>query len=113
MERWGVKLKVKNWTYIAKDRKAGHELVQKIKTYKEFIIIQFMDFFYRPIKTNSKRLKLLRFEIWFWFRLQVKNKERVIKHNLLGSLDFLISSSGKIWEGGLWGNKPNQTDPTD
>jgi hypothetical protein len=39
-----------------------------------FRITEFMDFFHRPIKKKPKRLKLLRFEIWFWFRPQVKNK---------------------------------------
>jgi hypothetical protein len=38
-----------------------------------FRITEFMHFFHRLIKTKSKRLKLLRFEIWFWFRPQVKN----------------------------------------
>jgi hypothetical protein len=28
------KLKVKNWTYLVKDRKAWHELVQKTKTHQ-------------------------------------------------------------------------------
>jgi hypothetical protein len=28
-------LKVKNWTYVIKDRKSWYELVQKIKTHKE------------------------------------------------------------------------------
>ena len=54
-------------------------------------ITEFMHFFHRPIKTKPKRLKLLCFEIWFWFRLQVKIKIR---------------------EGGwLRGNKPNQLGP--
>ena len=53
-------------------------------------IMEFMDVFHRPIKAKAKRLKLLRFEIWFWFCLQVKN-----------------NGGG----GGLRGNKPNQLGP--
>jgi hypothetical protein len=40
-----------------------------------FRIIEFMDFFHRQIKTKAKRLKLLRFESGFCFRLQVNNKK--------------------------------------
>jgi hypothetical protein len=60
-------------------------------TGKKFVfrIIAFLDFFHRLIKAKAKRLKLLRFEIWFWFRLQVKNK--------VG--------------GGLRANKPNELGP--
>ena len=37
-------------------------------------ITEFTHFFHRLIETKSEKLKLLRFEIWFWFRPQVKNK---------------------------------------
>jgi uncharacterized protein YqhQ len=40
-----------------------------------FRIIEFMGFFHRPIKTKANRLKLLRFESGFCFRLQVNNKK--------------------------------------
>jgi hypothetical protein len=41
-----------------------------------FRIIEFMDFFHRPIKTKAKRLQLLRFDCGFCFRHQVNNKNK-------------------------------------
>jgi hypothetical protein len=86
-----------------------------------------MDFFHRLIKTKSKRLKLLRFEIVFWFRLQVKNKGGGAlmsnKPNQLGPLEWvqclrLAHSRGPNWLGLLplnhpsllftWGRNQNQ-----
>ena len=46
-----------------------------------------MDFIDGPIKTKAKMLKELRFEIWFWFRLQVKNKVRGLRDNKSNQLD--------------------------
>ena len=64
-------------------------------------ITEFVDFLDRPIKRKAKRLKLLRFEIWIWFRLQVK-----MRGGGWAPLNELISNTGPLFF--TWRQNQNQ-----